>query len=135
MDRNDLSPEGEEARLVSKFENGSFAQLLTRIGLGFVLTWFGIQELRDPASWAIFVPGFVSDNSPVAVEDLLLLHGVLLVLAATLIVAAVVYLPRCVLAVGLLLVIVFGLWLGTVVGAVVVRDIGLAPDGAALAMA
>ncbi len=118
-----------------KIESGSLAQLVTRLGLGFVLTWFGIQELRDPASWAIFVPGFISDHSPVAVEDLLLLHGFLLVLAAALIVAGIFYLPGCLLAVGLLVEIVFGLWLDNGMSDLVVRDIGLLAVGAALAVA
>jgi len=103
-----------------------------RLALGFVLSWFGVQELHNPAEWAVFVPAFISDHSPVAVNDLILLHGFLLVLAAAAIVLGLLYLLSCLLAVGLLSEIVLGLWLNGGVSDLVIRDLGLLALAAAL---
>jgi len=105
-----------------------------RVGLGFVLAWFGIQELRNPSEWAVFVPSFVSDHAPVAVNELVLLHGFLLLVAAAAIVLGLVYLLGCLLAVGLVVDIIFGLWLDGGVSDLVIRDIGLLALTGALAM-
>jgi hypothetical protein len=99
--------------------------LAMRLGLGFVMCWFGVQELRSPSEWAVFVPSFVTDISPVAVNDLVLLHGFLLVLAAASVVLGLLYLPGAVLGVGLIAEILFGLWIDSGFNDLVVRDIGL----------
>ena len=104
-----------------------------RLGLGFVMGWFGLQELRSPSEWAVFVPAFVSDASPVAVNDLVVLHGFLLVLAAASVVLGLFYLPGALLGVGLVVEIVFGLWYDSGFNDLVVRDLGLLGLAAALA--
>jgi hypothetical protein len=105
-----------------------------RLALGFVLGWFGVNELRNPADWAVFVPTFVSDHSPVAVNDLILLHGFLLLLAAAAVTLGLFYLLGSLLAMGLLADIVLGLWLDGGVNDLVIRDIGLFALAAALAL-
>ncbi len=104
-----------------------------RLGLGFVMFWFGVQELRSPSEWTVFVPSFVSDLSPIAVNDLVLLHGFLLVLAAGSVGLGLLYVPGALLAIALLAEIVFGLWYDSGFNDLVVRDIGLFGVAAALA--
>ncbi|TMB64723.1 MAG: hypothetical protein E6J43_13090 [Chloroflexi bacterium] len=98
---------------------------LMRLGLCSVMYWFAIQELRMPSDWAVFVPSFVMDFSPVAVDQLILLHGFLLLLGASSIVLGLFYLPGCLLASGLILEILLGLWWDDGINDVVVRDVGL----------
>src|SRR5712692_1414240 len=105
-----------------------------RAALGFVLSWFGVQELRSPSDWAVFVPSFVSDRSPIAVNDLILLHGFLLILAASFIALGLLYVIGCLLATGLLAEILLGLWLDAGVNDLVIRDLGLIALAAALAL-
>jgi len=107
---------------------------LMRLGLGFVMCWFAVQELRTPSDWTVFVPSFVTDVSPVAVNQLVLLHGFLLLLAATSVVLGVFYLPGCLLASGLIVEILFGLWWDDGINDVVVRDLGLLALAVALAV-
>ncbi len=107
---------------------------LMRLGLGFVMCWFAVQELRTPSDWTVFVPSFVTDASPVPVDQLILLHGFLLLLAATSVVLGVFYLPGCLLASGLVLEILFGLWWDDGVNDLVVRDLGLLALAVALAI-
>jgi hypothetical protein len=96
-----------------------------RAGLGFVLGWFGIQELRNPADWAVFVPSFVADHSPVALNDLIVLHGYLLIVSAAAVLLGLLYVPGCLLAMGLLSEVILGLWLDSGVSDLVIRDVGL----------
>lgn len=100
--------------------------LVLRLGLGFVLGWFGTQELHSPSEWGVFVPSFVGSISPVSVDDLILLHGFLLLIACGSVVLGLAYRPGCMLAMALLGEIIFGLWWdGGGISDLVVRDIGL----------
>lgn len=105
-----------------------------RLGLGFVLGWFGVHELHSPSEWAVFVPSFVGNLSPVGVNDLILLHGFLLLLAAVAIVVGLMYLPGCLLGMALLGEIIFGLWYDGGISDLVIRDIGLLGLAAASAL-
>jgi hypothetical protein len=96
-----------------------------RAGLGFVLGWFGIQELRNPSDWAVFVPSFVADHSPVALNDLIILHGYLLIVSAAAVLLGLLYVSGCVLAICLLSEVVLGLWLDGGISDLVIRDLGL----------
>lgn len=118
----------------TKWDRGGTRHVLLRAGLAFVMSWFGIQELRRPAEWAVFVPSFIANNSPVAVNDLILLHGFLLILAAASVLLGVLYLFGCLLAVGLTADIVFGLWVNDGVNDLVIRDAGLLAMAAGLAL-
>ncbi len=119
---------------MGNWDRGGARHLLMRLGMGFVLSWFGVQELRNPSEWAVFVPPFVSDLSPLAINDLILLHGFLLLLAAAAIVLGLLYLPGCLLAMGLLFDIIFGLWLDAGLSDLVIRDLGLLALAGALAL-
>jgi hypothetical protein len=117
-----------------KWDGSNARHLLMRLALGFVLIWFGVQELRSPAEWAVFVPAFISDHSPIAVNDLILIHGFLLLLAAAAIVLGIIYVLGCLLAVGLLSEVILGLWLDGGITDLVIRDVGLLALAAALAL-
>lgn len=117
-----------------KLDREGVRHVLMRLGLGFVLGWFGLQELRTPSEWAVFVPSFVSGLSPVGVDDLVLLHGFLLLVAASSLVLGLLFLPGCLLAAGLLAEITLGLWLEDGVNDLLVRDIGLLAAASALAL-
>jgi hypothetical protein len=105
-----------------------------RLGLGFVLGWFGVHELHSPSEWAVFVPSFVGHISPVGVNELIILHGFLLLLAAVAIVIGLMYLPACLLGMALLGEIIFGLWYDGGISDLVIRDIGLLGLAGALAI-
>jgi hypothetical protein len=105
-----------------------------RLAMAFVLSWFGIQELRSPAEWAVFVPNFVSDHSPIAINDLIIIHGFLLLVAAAAILFGVFHLLGSLLAMGLLADIILGLWLNDGINDLVIRDLGLMGLAAALAL-
>src|SRR2546425_5138853 len=110
------------------------SHLLMRAGLGFVLGWFGVQELHSPSEWAIFVPSFVSDYSPISVNDLIFLHGFLLLLAAASIVLGLFLVLGCFLALGLLVEIVVGLLIDGGASDLVIRDVGLLALAGALGL-
>jgi hypothetical protein len=104
-----------------------------RLGLGFVMAWFGAHELHSPGEWTVFVPKFVAGISPIGVNDLIVLHGFFLVLAAAAVLLGVFYVAGSVLAIGLMAEIVFGLWYDGGVSDLVIRDIGLLGLAVALA--
>lgn len=96
-----------------------------RAGLAFVLAWFGIHELQDPGQWAVFVPAFVAGGSPAGVNQLVLLHGFLLTVAAASIGLGVACRYGAMLAAGLLAEVIVGLTVDSGVSDLVVRDVGL----------
>ncbi len=116
------------------WDRDSVRHMAMRLGLGFVMGWFGVQELRNPAEWSVFVPSFVANLSPVGLNDLILLHGFFLVLAACLVVVGLLYLPGTLLGMALMAEIVFGLWWDGGVSDLVIRDIGLFALAGALAI-
>jgi len=119
---------------MGEWDRGKARHLLMRLAMAFVLSWFGVHELRSPAEWAVFVPSFVSDHSPIAVNDLILLHGFLLLVAAAAITFGLFYLLGCLLAMSLLSDIILGLWLDDGISDLVIRDLGLMGLAAALAL-
>jgi hypothetical protein len=118
-----------------RWDRDGARHMAMRLGLAFVLGWFGVQELRSPSEWAVFVPSFVGNISPLAVNDLVLIHGFFLLLACCSITAGLLYLPGCLLAMGLLAEILFGLWWdGGGISDLVIRDVGLFALAGALAI-
>jgi hypothetical protein len=118
-----------------RWDRDGARHIVMRLGLAFVLGWFGVQELRSPSQWAVFVPSFVGNISPVSVNDLVLVHGFFLLLASCSIVAGLLYLPGCLLAMGLLAEILFGLWWDSGgISDLVIRDVGLFALAVALAI-
>ncbi len=108
--------------------------IVMRAGLAFVLTWFGIHELQDPGQWAVFVPSFVADASPVGINLLVLLHGFLLTVAGASVGLGIACRPGAILAVGLLTEVILGLIVDSGVSDLMVRDAGLLALAAALAL-
>lgn len=50
--------------------------------LGFVVIWFGVNEILHPERWAVFVPSFLSSGNMVNyVNYLVVAHGIVLVLS------------------------------------------------------
>ena len=49
--------------------------LITRIGLSFVLFWFGGKQLANPSVWTGFVPPDLAAISPLSLEQVVLLNG------------------------------------------------------------
>jgi len=49
--------------------------LAARIGLSFVLFWFGAQQLSDPSFWIGFIPLELAAKSPLPLETVVLLNG------------------------------------------------------------
>ncbi len=108
--------------------------LVMRLALGFVLGWFGVQELHSPSDWGVFVPAFISNHAPNAVNNLVIAHGFLLTFAGAGVLFGLFYLGGAALAVGLLSEVVIALWADSGMSDLVIRDIGLLGLAAALAV-
>lgn len=48
-----------------------------RIGIAFVILWFGIQQFIDPTQWVGFIPDSIINMSPVGAITLVHLNGAL----------------------------------------------------------
>lgn len=108
----------------------SYAPVVLRLGLVFVLAWFGMSQVLSPESWVSFIPEWATSMTGVSAVTLVLVNGIgELVLAALLafgirvrIVASLVFIH--------LLTIVFEVGLSPVG----VRDLGLALGALAVAL-
>lgn len=92
-------------------------------GLGFVVAWFGINEIIKPQEWVAFAPPFVGDGT--FAITLVVLHGLVLSISALLL---FFNLYRRLAASVLVLVfveVVLGLVTQTGLSDIAVRDIGL----------
>lgn len=98
--------------------------------LGFVVIWFGLNEVRNPEAWAIYVPGFLQGMS--MVNTLVLVHGVILILSGVALIFNFYRRLAAIVLALMLLDIVATLWLGSGLDEITVRDIGLL--GMALAL-
>lgn len=108
----------------------AWAFLVLRVGMAAVLLWFGIAELHDPASWAVFVPHFLSPwRAP-----LMALHATLLLASGAFLLIGLLQRASAALGALLLLVVLGSLLVNGAVDSVFVRDIGLAAAAAALAL-
>lgn len=100
--------------------------------LGFVVIWFGYNEVTNPEAWGVYVPSFIGATGAM-LNNLVMAHGAVLVLSGLAIIfnfhrkagASVIAL--------MLLSIVITLVMGAGLDDVAVRDIGL--FGMALALA
>jgi hypothetical protein len=99
--------------------------LVLQVCLSFILVWFGIQQVISPSEWAGFVPGVISSHIPVGGVELILAHGVLLLLSATGIFFGVFPKSASLLAAALLLEIIVVLFLKGESEGLIVRDVGL----------
>jgi uncharacterized membrane protein YphA (DoxX/SURF4 family) len=54
-----------------------------RIGIAFVIIWFGVQQFIEPAMWVGFIPNSILKISPVGATTLVHLNGALEVVFGT----------------------------------------------------
>ncbi len=108
----------------------AWALLVLRLGLASVMLWFGIAELHDPASWAVFVPHFLDAWR----DPLMLVHASLLLGTGAFLLVGLFQRLAAALAALLLLAVLGSLLANGAVDSVFVRDIGLAAAAAALAL-
>lgn len=106
--------------------------VVPRLGLAFVLIWFGAQELVDPGPWTGYLPTFMHFLPAV---PLILAHGYLLFALGCLV--AIGLHTRIAAGLGTLLVVTIAVTLLLSPGgtALAVRDIGLTTLGAAVTFA
>ncbi len=98
--------------------------------LGFVVIWFGIQEVTNPEDWTVFIPSFLGNI--MAATTLVTIHGIILI-AAGLSLGLGWHRRLAAGIIALMLAsIIVTLFSGEGLSEIVVRDIGL--FGAALAL-
>lgn len=98
--------------------------------LGFVVIWFGYQEVTDPGAWAVYVPAFLGAGA--MVKNLVMAHGAVLVLSGLSLIFNFHRKTAAIVIAIILLDIVVTLILDSGLDEIVVRDIGL--FGMALAL-
>jgi uncharacterized membrane protein YphA (DoxX/SURF4 family) len=54
-------------------------KVILSLALGFVVIWFGINEIMHPASWTAFAPSFLGEGS--LVYNLVIIHGFVLIIS------------------------------------------------------
>jgi hypothetical protein len=100
--------------------------------LGFVVAWFGMNELIYPHEWIAFAPSFLGDG--VLAVDLVVAHGIILVACAVLLFFNFYRrIGASVLAL-IFLEILFNLIMQTGLSDIAVRDIGLCGMSIGLAL-
>ena len=99
--------------------------LLLRFCLGFILVWFGIQQVISPSEWTGFIPDIISSHSPAGGIGLIFVHGTLLTMAAIGISFGLFPKGASLLAAVLLLEIIVVLSVKGDNAGLIVRDIGL----------
>lgn len=96
-----------------------------RVSLGFVLLWFGVNEVLDPRYWSGYVPSLVASFLPFGVNLFVQMHGVVLSLLALSLFFKFYIRYTGLLAVGVIFLIISGLIMIDGFNEIVVRDIGL----------
>lgn len=99
--------------------------LVMRGFLGFVLLWFGVNEILDPRYWSGYVPPLVGSFFPFEVNFFVQIHGVLLSLLALSLFFKFYIRYTGLITLGVLFSIIFGLIMIDGFTEIVVRDIGL----------
>jgi len=98
--------------------------------LGFVMVWFGINEILSPQEWVTFVPSFV--NPPMLATLSVLAHGVLLIVCGLSLFLNYYRKISATIVSLMLLEIIVNLILISGLTDIVVRDIGLFGSSLAL---
>jgi uncharacterized membrane protein YphA (DoxX/SURF4 family) len=96
--------------------------LIGRLGLGFVMIWFGVGELWQPSQWTGYIPGFLHILPQV---PMILVHGYVLFAVGVLLVLGQWTKQMAGLAGVILLSIIFTLVLNGGGTSLYIRDIGL----------
>ena len=97
-------------------------QLIGRLGLGFVLIWFGAGELLQPVQWTGYIPGFLPSLPQV---PMILAHGYVLFVVGVLVLIGQWTRPMAALAALILLSISATLIMNGGGTSLYIRDIGL----------
>ncbi len=97
-------------------------QLIGRLGLGFVLVWFGVGELWQPGQWTGYIPSFLHGLPQV---PMILVHGYVLFAVGALLALGQWTRPMAGLSSLILFSIIFTLILNGGGTSLYVRDIGL----------
>ena len=118
---------GKYMKYFKRFE--FLALPILRIGLAFVLLWFGFTQLQNPQQWVSFLPGWTS-ILPITQIQFIYLNGLFEVVGSMLIILGV-YTNITALLLSLHL---FGIAFSIGLSGVGVRDIGLAIALLALAL-
>ena len=98
------------------------AQSILRFGFVFVFIWFGVTQLVSPASWANLVPTWIPSMLSVSTQTIVYANGVFEIVCALALVFEF-FTPIVGFLLGLHL---FGIVMSVGLGAIGVRDIGLA---------
>ena len=99
--------------------------LVMRVFLGFVLLWFGVNEILDPRYWSGYVPLLVANFLPFNINLFVQMHGVVLALLALSLFFKFYIRYTGIITLGVLLSIIGGLITIDGFSEIVVRDIGL----------
>jgi uncharacterized membrane protein YphA (DoxX/SURF4 family) len=100
--------------------------LLMRSTLGFILGWFGVQQILRPEEWVQFVPPVMDGAGLLPATNLVQVHGALLFTTSLALVTGFMLPMACLAAAGMLGgVIVVLLGSGGPHGGLVVRNLGL----------
>ncbi len=97
-------------------------QLIGRLGLGFVLIWFGIGELVQPGQWTGYIPSALHSLPEV---PMILAHGYALFVVGVLLALGQWTRPMAALAALILLSIIATLIMNGGGTSLYIRDIGL----------
>lgn len=99
--------------------------LVMRLFLGFVLLWFGVQEILNPRYWSGYVPQMAIDVLPIPILPFVQGHGVVLAFLAVCFFFRFHLRYVGVIALLVLLSIIGGLISMNGFNEIVVRDIGI----------
>lgn len=67
----------------------NYGYLVARIALSFVLFWFGGQQLMEPAFWIGYIPQSLAGISPLPLEQVVFINGVVEIMLGGLLLAGV----------------------------------------------
>lgn len=99
--------------------------VVMRFFLGFVLLWFGVQEVIEPRYWSGYVPPIVLQFFPFSVNVFVQIHGLVLCLLGLGLFFKILIRFTGFIIMGVLLSIISGLIMTQGFNEIVVRDIGL----------
>jgi len=92
-------------------------------GLGFVVAWFGINEILAPTEWVAFAPPFLGTGT--LATSLVVIHGIVLVSCAILLFFKLYRKIAAAILALIFVEVIFNLITQTGLSDIAVRDIGL----------
>lgn len=111
-----------------------YAPAVLRIGLALVFLWFGFSQLGDTTSWERLIPSFVTGVSGLDASTLVTFNGAFeVVFGICLLFGFFIRVSSLLLAVHMVH-ITFTLFMAQGLGAIMIRDFGLAMASIALFM-